>query len=86
MLGYAIFDGVRSLDLGFLAWEDAGPYVAGGVILGAGLYQLTAPKDACLRHCRSPAMLLESAGTPAASARCGWGSSTAASASAAAGG
>ena len=48
------------------------------MILGAGLYQLTAPKDACLRHCRSPAMLLESAGTPAASARCGWGSSTAA--------
>jgi predicted metal-binding membrane protein len=59
LLGYAIFDGVRSLDLGFLGWEDAGRYVAGGVILGAGLYQLTAPKDACLRHCRSPAMLIE---------------------------
>ena len=25
--------------------------------MGAGLYQLTTPKDACLRHCRSPAML-----------------------------
>ncbi|HEX5924345.1 MAG TPA: DUF2182 domain-containing protein [Baekduia sp.] len=59
LLGYAIFDAVRSLDLGFLAWEDAGRYVAGGVILGAGLYQLTAPKDACLRQCRSPAMLHE---------------------------
>jgi predicted metal-binding membrane protein len=59
LLGYAIFDGVRSLDLGFLAWEDAGQYVAGGVILGAALYQLSAAKDACLRHCRSPAMLLE---------------------------
>jgi predicted metal-binding membrane protein len=59
LLGYAIFDGVRSLDLRFLAWGDAGRYVAGGVILGAGLYQLTAPKDACLRHCRSPATLLE---------------------------
>ena len=58
VLGYAIFDGVRSLDLGFLAWDDAGRYVAGGVILGAALYQLTTPKDACLRHCRSPAMLL----------------------------
>jgi predicted metal-binding membrane protein len=58
LLGYAIFDGLRSLDLGFLAWDDAGRYLSGGVILGAGLYQLTAPKDACLRHCRSPAMLL----------------------------
>jgi predicted metal-binding membrane protein len=58
LLGYAIFDAVRSLDLGLLAWDDAGRYVAGGVILGAGLYQLSAPKDACLRHCRSPAMLL----------------------------
>jgi hypothetical protein len=25
LLGYAIFDGVRSLDLGFLTWENAGP-------------------------------------------------------------
>jgi predicted metal-binding membrane protein len=59
LLGYALFEGVRSLDIGFLAWENAGPYVAGGVILGAALYQLTAPKDACLRHCRNSAMLLE---------------------------
>jgi predicted metal-binding membrane protein len=58
LLGYAIFDGLRSLDLGRLAWDDAGRYVSGGVIVGAGLYQLTTPKDACLRHCRSPAMLL----------------------------
>jgi predicted metal-binding membrane protein len=59
LLGYAIFDAVSSLDLGFLAWDDAGRYISGAVILGAGLYQLTAPKDACLRHCRSSAMLLE---------------------------
>ena len=58
LLGYAIFDGLRSLDLGLFAWDDAGRYVAGGVIVGAGLYQLSTPKDACLRHCRSPAMLL----------------------------
>ncbi len=58
LLGYAIFDGLRSLDLGLLAWDDAGRYVAGGVIAGAGLYQLSTPKDACLRHCRSPAMLV----------------------------
>ena len=59
VLGYAIFDGLRSLDLGFLGWEDAGRYVAGAVIVAAALYQLTAAKDACLRHCRTPSMLLE---------------------------
>ena len=32
----------------------AGPYVAGGAILAAGLYQLTPIKDVCLRHCRTP--------------------------------
>jgi predicted metal-binding membrane protein len=58
LLGYAMFDGLRSLDLGLLAWDDGGRYVAGAVIVGAGVYQLTTPKDACLRHCRSPAMLL----------------------------
>jgi predicted metal-binding membrane protein len=54
LLGYAIVESVRALDVGFLAWDEAGPYVAGGVILGAGLYQLSAPKDACLRRCREP--------------------------------
>jgi predicted metal-binding membrane protein len=57
-LGYLVVEGVRSLDVGFLAWNAAGPYVAGGVVLGAALYQLTRPKDFCLSHCRSPQMLL----------------------------
>ena len=85
LLGYAIFDGVRSLDPASSPGMTPGRYVAGGVIVGAGLYQLTTPKDACLRHCRSPAISCAT-GTRVASARCGWGSSTAASASAAAGG
>jgi predicted metal-binding membrane protein len=59
LLGYALFQGVRSLDVGFLAWANAGPYVAGGVIFAAALYQLSVPKDACLRHCRNSSMLLE---------------------------
>jgi predicted metal-binding membrane protein len=58
VLGYAIVEGVRSLDVGFLAWDEGGPYVAGGVIVLAALYQLTGPKDTCLRHCRSPEMLV----------------------------
>lgn len=58
LLGYMIVEGVRSLAIDFLAWENGGPYVAGGVLLGAALYQLTPLKDACLRECRSPRMLL----------------------------
>jgi predicted metal-binding membrane protein len=58
MTGYILVEGVRSLDLGFLAWDEAGPYVAGGVIAAAALYQLTPLKDVCLRHCRSPLMFL----------------------------
>ena len=58
LAGYAIVEGVRSLDLGFLAWDEAGPYVAGGVIVAAALYQLTPLKDVCLRHCRSPLMFV----------------------------
>jgi predicted metal-binding membrane protein len=54
LIGFAIVEGVRSLDIGFLAWDEAGPYVAGGVIVAAAVYQLTPLKDTCLRHCRTP--------------------------------
>jgi predicted metal-binding membrane protein len=54
LVGYAVFELGRSLDLGFLSWDGGGPYVAGGVILAAAAYQLTPLKDVCLRHCRSP--------------------------------
>jgi predicted metal-binding membrane protein len=57
VLAYGLFRGVRSLDLAWLAWDQAGPYVAGGVILGAALYQLTPAKSACLRHCRESELL-----------------------------
>jgi predicted metal-binding membrane protein len=58
LVGYAIVEGVRELDLSFLAWDEGGPYVAGGVIVAAAIYQLTPLKDVCLRHCRSPLMFL----------------------------
>jgi predicted metal-binding membrane protein len=54
LLSYAIFEIGRFLDLGFLAWDRSGPYVAGGVIIAAAIYQLTPLKDVCLRHCRNP--------------------------------
>src|SRR5215207_2600481 len=52
-LGYALVEGVRSLDLGVLAWDEAGPYVAGGAILAAAIYQLSPPKNRSLRRCRN---------------------------------
>ena len=52
-----MIQGVRALDLSWLAWDAGGPYVAGGVILGAALYGLTPAKSTCLRHCRDPASL-----------------------------
>jgi predicted metal-binding membrane protein len=52
LAAYAAIEGVRAVDLGFLAWDEAGRFVAAGTILGAGLYQLTPPKAALLRRCR----------------------------------
>jgi predicted metal-binding membrane protein len=54
LVAYALIEGVRALDLGFLAWDEGGRYVAGGAILAAALFQLTPAKDACLRRCRDP--------------------------------
>jgi predicted metal-binding membrane protein len=53
-LGWALVEGVRSLDLGLLAWDEAGPYLAGGTILAAAIYQLSPPKQRSLRRCRDP--------------------------------
>lgn len=57
VLAYALIQGVRSLELSWLAWDRGGPYLAGGVILGAALYELTPAKFTCLRHCRIPELL-----------------------------
>jgi predicted metal-binding membrane protein len=54
LVAYGVFRLVTSLDDGFLAWDEGGPYVAGGAVAAAGLYQLTPLKDLCLRHCRGP--------------------------------
>ncbi len=58
LAAYGALEAVRSIDPAFLAWEEAGRYVAGGVILGAAAYQLTPLKRACLIKCRSPMMFL----------------------------
>jgi predicted metal-binding membrane protein len=54
LAAYGLFVGVRAVGGSVLGWHRAGPYVAGGVIVLAALYQLTPAKDACLRRCRSP--------------------------------
>jgi predicted metal-binding membrane protein len=51
---YVVIEAGRALDLDFLSWDEGGPYVAGAVIVGAAVYQLTPLKDVCLRKCRGP--------------------------------
>ena len=57
VVAYALVEGVRSFHLEFLAWNREGEYLAGGVILGAAMYELTAAKRRCLRHCRDVRLL-----------------------------
>jgi predicted metal-binding membrane protein len=54
LAAYGVYRAVIAADLGFLAWNKQGSYVAGAAIVLAGLYQLTPLKVRCLKHCRSP--------------------------------
>jgi predicted metal-binding membrane protein len=58
LVAYAVVALGQALDINALHWDEAGPYVAGGVIAIAAIYQLTPLKDICLRHCRSPLFFL----------------------------
>ena len=58
LIAYGLIELVRAVDPAFLAWDEAGRYVTGGVIVTAGVYQLTPLKEACLTKCRSPMMFL----------------------------
>ena len=58
LAAYAVYRGIRAEAPSFLAWDKQGPWVAGGALAAAGLYQLTPLKSACLRHCRSPLHVL----------------------------
>jgi predicted metal-binding membrane protein len=52
LAAYGLYRLVTSFDTGWLAWDEAGPLVAGGVIVAAGLYELTPFKRRSLRRCR----------------------------------
>jgi predicted metal-binding membrane protein len=58
VVAWLVFEAVRSLDISFLDWDNGGRYVAGGVIAGAALYELTPLKRTCLRHCRDRELLV----------------------------
>jgi predicted metal-binding membrane protein len=51
---YGVFRVATSFDTGWVAWDEGGPYLAGGVIVAAGIYQWTAFKQRFLGRCRSP--------------------------------
>jgi predicted metal-binding membrane protein len=60
LLGYGILRLGAAVTGDTFSWHNAGPALAGGVIVLAAVYQLTPLKDTCLRHCRSPfAFLME---------------------------
>jgi predicted metal-binding membrane protein len=54
LVGYAIAKIARSVSIEPLSWDEGGPYLAGGIVVLAAVYQLTPMKDVCLRHCRGP--------------------------------
>jgi predicted metal-binding membrane protein len=54
LVAYALYAGVRSLDIAAFSWSSGGRYLAGGVIAAAAIYQLTPLKNVCLTKCRSP--------------------------------
>jgi predicted metal-binding membrane protein len=54
LVGFAILEAGRAARIDAMSWDRSGPLVAGGVIIGAAVYQLTPLKDVCLRHCRGP--------------------------------
>jgi predicted metal-binding membrane protein len=53
-VGYALFELGDSLLGGDLAWDAAGQWLVGGILLVAAIYEVTPLKDACLARCRSP--------------------------------
>jgi predicted metal-binding membrane protein len=58
LLAFALFQVGQAVAGDLFSWDNGGPYLAGGVIVAAALYQLTPLKNACLRKCRNPLMFL----------------------------
>jgi predicted metal-binding membrane protein len=54
MLGFGLYQAGEAVAGEALAWDAAGRWLAGGVILLAAGWELTPAKDVCLRKCRTP--------------------------------
>lgn len=54
LAAYGLFRLVSSFDAGWLAWDRGGPYVVGGTLVAAGIYELAPVKESLLRRCRRP--------------------------------
>jgi predicted metal-binding membrane protein len=54
LAAYGVFRLASSFDAAWLGWDRGGPYVAGGTLVAAGMYELTPVKEALLRRCRRP--------------------------------
>ena len=52
LAAYGLYRMVTAFDTGWLAWDRAGPYVVGGTIVAAGIYELTPLKELLLGRCR----------------------------------
>jgi predicted metal-binding membrane protein len=52
LAAYSLYRVLSSLDPGWLAWDERGPWVVGAVIITAGIYELTSLKRSSLRRCR----------------------------------
>jgi predicted metal-binding membrane protein len=68
VIAYLVWRGFEELSVGS---STASARVGSVVLLGAGIYQLTPLKRVCLRHCRSPALLLLQHGPQALASRFG---------------
>jgi predicted metal-binding membrane protein len=66
LAAYGLYRVLSSLDTGWLAWDARGRWVAGGVIVAAGIYESTPLKRRGLRRCRGARHSRE---TPAERAR-----------------
>jgi predicted metal-binding membrane protein len=54
LVAYGLFRLTTSFDIGWASWDEGGPYLAGGVIAAAGIYELSPLKARFLRRCRTP--------------------------------
>jgi predicted metal-binding membrane protein len=53
LAAFAVYRGIHAADLGFIAWDRAGAWIAGAAVVAAGLYELTPLKRASLGRCRA---------------------------------